>query len=314
VRLNGKRRRLNERPRTRRKTAHEKRTFQRLMTNGLSPMGKVCVSRKVMRIPSLVNGLVLVVLSFLLACGSDETLQQEASDTPAQKVSATILGTIADVGAAAKGTFQAADSHCPEVIVTLNGSPAQIVIADDCAFLISDVEPSQSITLRIELPDQGITGTIELQDIVEGELIEILLETSFDSLTISVVRREEPEPAKGIPEVITGNNVTMLVPAGLYDQPLTVLGNHFTLVGEGTDNCEVGGWTIIDGRVVINGNNATFRNIAFDAPVEVRGNNTHFINCCFDGVLLVFGNGTDIDDGHWNNDACDDDDDGCYND
>lgn len=248
-----------------------------------------------MRIGSLANGLLLVFLSMFLACGSDETVQKEASDTQLRAISATIVGTIADVGAA-QGMFQAANAHCPEVIVTLNGSPAEIVIDDDCTFLITDVQPSEAITLSIELPNQGITGTIELEDVVEGEFIEILLETGFDSLSISVVRRQEPEPAEGIPEVITRNNVTILVPAGLYNQPLTVLGNNFTLVGEGGDNCDVGGWTIIDGNVVINGNNATFRNIGFYGPVEVRGNNTRFINCCLDGVLVIFGNNTDIDD------------------
>jgi len=254
---------------------------------------------KVMRISSLAHLFLLLYLSFFLACGSDETLQEEASDTSLRTVSATIVGTIANGGAAAQGIFQPADAHCPEVIVMLNGSPADIIFDEDCAFLITDVEPSETVVLRIELPDQGISGTIELEDVVEGELIEILVEVGFNSLAIAVVRREEPEPADGLPEVITENKVTIFLPTGVYERNLTVDGNKFTLVGEAGSSCDeddLEDWTVIQGEVVINKNKATFRNIAFEGPVEVRGNNAQFIHCCFDGILILFGNNTDIDD------------------
>jgi hypothetical protein len=48
--------------------------------------------------------------------------------------------------------------------------------------------------------------------------------------------------------------------------------------------------------VLINGNNATFRNIAFAGSVEVRGNNPRFINVCFGNELVVFGNKVQIED------------------
>jgi hypothetical protein len=246
------------------------------------------------RIPILF--LSLACLMSFTACGSEETLKEKALGTGSNTVSASILGSISTAGTNSDASILAAGEDCPELIVTLNGNPATIVFEDDCSFLISGVQPSENVSLRIELPGQGMSATIELEDVVEGELIEIRVEVGSNALSISVVRRSEPEPVYEIPEVITENNVTILVPAGRYEQDLTVLKNNFTLIGEASDDCgDVGDWTLIKGRVILDGNNATFRNIAFDGPVEVLGNNTHFIYCCFDGVLVLFGNNTGID-------------------
>jgi hypothetical protein len=240
----------------------------------------------------------LAFLSFLSGCGSEGTSSEQAQGTFSSTNSAVIVGSLVGAGVSVQGAFQAADAGCPNVNVTLNGNPVDIVMEDDCTFLVSNVQPSEIVVLGIELLDQGISGTIELRNVVEGELIEILVEAGFNSLAISVVRREEPQPVEGLPEVITDNKVTIFLPAGLYEQDLTVNGNKFTLVGEAGDACDQPeAWTAIGGKVVINKNNATFRNIAFLGPVEVRGNNARFIHCCFKGVLVIFGNNTDLNGG-----------------
>jgi hypothetical protein len=187
-------------------------------------------------------------------------------------------------------------TDCPELVVTLNGAPATIVFEDDCTFVVTDVGPTEILELRIELPDLGISNTIELANVEEAELIEILVEATEDSLTISIERRITPDDVDELPSTITENDVSIQVGAGFYDQDLTVLGNNFTLVGEAGDDCDAEGWTVIEGRVLINGNNATFRNIAFAGPVEVRGNNPRFINVCFGDAFVVFGNNVQIED------------------
>ncbi len=238
----------------------------------------------------------VAVSSFFSACGSEGTSEGVLNGTAANGNSAVIVGSLVNAAAAAQGAFQAADAGCPDVTVTLNGSPADIVLEDDCTFLISDVQPADSVVLRIELPDQGISSTIELTNVVAGELIEILVEAGSNSLGITIVRREAPEPVDELPQVIRDNKVTLYLPAGLYEQPLTVNGNKFTLVGEAGEDCgDLEHWTAIDGKVVVNKNNATFRNIAFLDTVEVHGNNARFIHCCFGGTLMIFGNNADID-------------------
>jgi len=220
--------------------------------------------------------------------------------------SAAIVGTIAPTGGAGKhaptGQF-----ICPDIIVTLNSQAVSLDLDDDCGFLIDDVQPATSIVLDVDLPGLGVSGTITLDNVVEAELIEILVETSDDSLTISILRRLTPDPVAELPVLISGNNVTIFLPAGIYDQTLTVDGNNFTLVGEAGDDCDATGWTVITGDVFILKNDATFRNVRFEGSVEVQGNNARFINTCLDGTLLIFGNNTEFDD---DDNGDDDDDDG----
>jgi hypothetical protein len=207
-----------------------------------------------------------------------------------------IVGRVLTPSVSGKTAVSAHLADCPELVVTLNGAPATIVFEDECTFVVTNVGPTEILELRIELPGQGISNTIELADVEEAELIEILVEATEESLTISIERRTTPDDVDELPSTITENDVSIQVGAGIYDQDLTVLGNNFTLVGEAGDDCDAEGWSVIEGTVEIRGNNATFRNIAFAGPVEVRGNNPRFIDVCFGNAFVVFGNNVQIED------------------
>lgn len=251
-------------------------------------------------------GLVLAFLPIFLGCGDDRS-PITPNDLESSAHSASIIGRISDTSSSLDGTSLAAGGYCPEVVFTLNGSPVQIHVDDDCSFVLSDVFPSDFVVLRIEIPEQSVSGSVELEDIAEGELIEILVRVDSHSLVIAVVRRARPNQLNELPEVIYRNNVEVMIEEGVYVQDLTVNGNNFVLVGEHGRDCDDSGWSVLDGRVVVSKNNATFRNIVFAGPVIVRGNNARFINCCIDGELILFGNNTDID--HRDHDDDDDDDD-----
>lgn len=232
--------------------------------------------------------------------------------------SAAIVGQV--VAGSGTGKFlAAAQAGCPAFTVTLNGSPATVTVDDDCSFVINDVQPATSYVLAVELTDLGITGTVTITNVVEAELIEIEVEAGADSLTISVVRRATPEPLSDLPSLIqqNQNNVEIFLQDGTYDTDLTVEGNNFTLVGVAGENCDADGWTMLTGDIIINGNNATFRNVQFLGSVEVHGNNASFVNVCFDGELVIFGHNTDVnggdddgDDDNANGNDNDDDDNG----
>ena len=235
-------------------------------------------------------------MSLLAGCGRN----QAGSATG----SAAIVGRVVSGGGV--GKFEtSAQLACPDFIITLNGSPATVTVENDCSFVIDDVQPSASYVLEVELVALGVTGTVELTNVAEAELIEIEVRAEENSLTIGVVRRATPDPVNDLPGVIDDNNVEIFLLAGTYEGDLTVDGNNFTLVGEAGEDCNDEGWTTITGDVVILKNNATFRNVRFEGSVEVEGNNTNFINVCFDGQLIIFGNNTDFDD-----DGNGDDDDG----
>jgi len=170
--------------------------------------------------------------------------------------SAVIVGRVTSAGTAGKDATLG-QTICPDVVVTLNDAAVNIVLDDDCTFLIDDVQPSARVVLDVELPGLGVSGALELTNIVEAELIEILVETGDDSLTLSIVRRVTPDPVAGLPMVVSGNNVTIFLGEGIYNQSLTVDGNNFTLVGEAGEDCDDQGWTVITGEVLVLKNNAT---------------------------------------------------------
>ena len=244
-------------------------------------------------------------LAFIGGCGPSPFPSDATGDTKA-----VIVGRVA-TSAESAGLFSAQNNGvCPDLLVSVNGSPVTSEFDDDCSFLIREIEPAEFVDVRVEVVELGVAGTVELSDVLDGELIEILVETDDDSLTISVQRRTTPEPWDGLPEIIYPNDVSVRLEAGLFDQGLEVRGNNFTLVGEAGDDCDDSEeWTIIGGDVLVLGNNATFRNIKFAGFVELRGNNTRFINCCLGDGLMIFGNGAAFgEDGRWDDDDWDDHD------
>lgn len=209
---------------------------------------------------------------------------------------------------------------CPAVEVSLNGAPVDIEFDDSCSFLINRVAPAPLVELQVSIASLGLTNTAELTDVVEGDVIELLVEVGEDSLGITITRRTTPDPSDALPEVICDNNVSIELAAGLYQQNLAVVGNKFLLMGEAGDLCTDDGWTTIEGDVTVNGNSATFKNIKFIGNVTVNGNKATFINCCLDDALVNFGRregngggkddfGCRSDDDNENNNSNDDDDD-----
>lgn len=218
----------------------------------------------------------------------------DTASTAGSPGGAVIVGRLSFAGDSAK-LLAAQGIDCPEVVVTLNGVGVTVVFDDDdCSFLVSDVEPAALLALRVDLPDLGVAGTAEIRNVADGEFIEVEILTGDDSLSLVIARRAEPGPPAALPDVITANNVTIQLEDGAIDHGLTVRGNNFTLVGIAGENCDAPGWSVITDSVQVDGNNATFRNIAFRGAVEVRGNNAKFINCCFDGRLVIFGNGLTV--------------------
>jgi len=250
---------------------------------------------------------IYVAVATLALSGGCMTVMPDLSGTGGTG-DAAIVGRVSPGGIAK--LLAAQSTGCPDMQVSINGSPVTIKFDEDCSFVITGVQASALVDVRIELLDLDVAGTIELSDVADGELIEILVDPADESLTISVVRRADPDPTGSLPDVIEGNNVSILLGAGVYDQGLEVRGNNFTLVGEAGDDCDdTDGWSVITGPVIVLGNNATFRNIMFEGPIELRGNNPRFIDCCLGGALEVFGNGAKFDDEDDDDDGDGDDDD-----
>lgn len=250
----------------------------------------------------------IVGISLLLAAGCTNVPGLLVAP---EQGSAVVVGRIV-VDATAQ-PITSAGRGCPDVRITVNGAPVSVEFDDACAFVINGIQPSELVVIRVELVELGVAGTVELARVLDGELIEIAVTPAARSLSVVVARRVLPDPSGRLPRVIEDNNVSILLPAGNYDQGLWVKGNNFTLVGEAGESCaRPAGWTVITGDVLVEGNNATFRNIQFAGVVTIKANNPRFINCCFGDELLVFGNrgerGNRDDDRRGDDDDDDDDD------
>ena len=160
--------------------------------------------------------------------------------------------------------------------------------ADVGRFVVSQFSLRLRWTFRDRLPDRFMRHPAHSGQLLRGE--SELCVGSHQELPPS------PRDAPLLPTVIDENDVHIELPAGVYDQTLTVNGNGFQLTGEACGNCAEDGWTTITGAVVVQGNNASFTNIKFLGPVTVLGNNVSFSHVCFENKLLILGERPDVPD------------------
>ncbi len=95
----------------------------------------------------------------------------------------------------------------------------------------------------------------------------------------------DPTPSVELPARIVEDDVALALETRVYVQNLTVEGNNCKLVGDGGPDCgdDDEGRTVIEGDVVIIGNDCEFENISFRGTIEVRGKNVQFVNSCLNG-------------------------------
>ena len=70
-----------------------------------------------------------------------------------------------------------------------------------------------------------------------------------------------------------------------YECDLVIRGNNNRVVGSSTGN------TVIEGNVVITGNNNTLRNVEVLGTITLRGNNIRLDDVDYDGEVINSGNG-----------------------
>ncbi len=123
----------------------------------------------------------------LVTCGTQDPFKKQAEHTDSDEHAATIMGRIVYTTTNKGASIFAMKAHCPGITVSLNGSPAPIVFEEDCSFIVPHVAPSENIFMRMENSEQGTTGAIILQDVAEGQLVEILVELNTNALNIYLV-------------------------------------------------------------------------------------------------------------------------------
>ena len=139
------------------------------------------------------------------------------------------------------GRIVAADSNaqarCPDASVSINGAPATVTQGEQCTFAVTDIQPAGLVEVRVKLASLNLAGSIELDNVLDGDLIEITVRPGVDSLSLTVVRRNAPDSTPTLPTEITDDNISIRLPAGDFTQDLKVSGDKFTLVGVAGANC-----------------------------------------------------------------------------
>jgi hypothetical protein len=240
--------------------------------------------------------IVAAMLLGLVACGSGRGSSDNGSQPVARK-SASLVGTVVDVSARTAARFAAAeaDGFCPDIQIESGGTPISVQTSPDCKLFVADIPPGD---LNLVVSIEGIQGAISLADVAQGEVVEIEIRAGDGTLEMAVLRQAAPQQDI-LPEVVEDDGVAIQLPAGTFDQGLTVNGDEFTLTGAAPDQggCEASeGWTVITGPVELNGDYAIVQNVKFLSVVTVSGDDAIFTNVCFGDRLVVVGGDSEVPD------------------
>lgn len=239
-------------------------------------------------------GAVLAIVTLALgavSCGSGGGGTSGGDSSEAR--TASLVLNLAEAPATAPRVLAAtAADSCPNIDVQVNGAPVDVQTGSACNLFLSAL-PTGDLTVTVTI--DGIAGTINLTGVVAGEVVEVEVQAGEGRLNIDVLRYTESGDS-GLPAVVREDDVHLELPAGRYDQTLTVTGSGFQLVGEAGSDCASDGWTTISGAVVVRGNDASFTGIKFLGPVTVLGDNVSFTRVCFENRLLILGDSPDVPD------------------
>jgi hypothetical protein len=219
----------------------------------------------------------VTAVAMAVACSSTSTQSVPPSDgtqeVGSSQASALITGTLE------------ASVH-GEVRLLVNEGPRVVTVAADRSFVVREV-PSGNVKLAVEVADVGITlsGTVVIEAVQPGEVIQITIRREGDALVIVIVARNgssqtprQVTQPDGAPLVISGNDVLVLFPPMVIHRDILVTGNHVSLVGLGS--CNGSDHTVLLGALTIRGDDAIVFDIDLRGPVTISGNRARVQNTC----------------------------------
>lgn len=234
--------------------------------------------------------MLLVVSLAMQACSSDQNVSGDPGRSSAEGVARGVQlvgkleGLSGSSAASARAVAGSSQDSCPDVSLKIYpAGPVDLQFDENCELFVTDLPLG---TVMVEVQVNGITGAITLDNLVEGELVEMEIRGGINGLQINV-QRWPNHATLSFPAIVNEDGLTINLPKGSYAQTLTVNGDNVKLNGVGcTGNDEES--TIIEGAVVINGSQASINGVKFLSPVTVRGSNVSLQGCCFEkGVFFV---------------------------
>ncbi len=166
--------------------------------------------------------------------------------------------------------------------VYVNDQPRKLVVAPDRTFVVREV-PSGDTTFAIDVA--GVRGSVTIDGIKPGEVIEVEVRLEGSSIVIVITRRDaSAEPPRevtqtdGAPLEIRANNVCYFLRAGTYDRDIIIHGNNVKLFGAG--GCNTSERTVLTGSLTVKGNNAIVQDVELRGRVLIEANNVRIQDAC----------------------------------
>lgn len=169
--------------------------------------------------------------------------------------------------------------------VEINGDARAVDLGLDGSFAVQELPAGQ---LHFQVAIEGIKGTLELDDVQPGEVIEIGVEAAPGMLELSVVRRDAMLPPEMDDTVthsgdieIRGHKIVHHLPHGRIDGDIVINGSKVTVVGPDYYGCREGGRTVLAGDLIINGHDVRVVNLEIEGRTQINGDKVKVYEPCY---------------------------------
>jgi hypothetical protein len=167
--------------------------------------------------------------------------------------------------------------------IEINGDPRAVALDVDGAFAVQELPTGQ---LHFAVAIEGIRGTLELDDVQPGEVIEIGVSAAPGALELRVVRRDAQLAPEDAPVTQTGDieihgkDIVHHLPHGRIEGDIIIHGHDVTVVGPDYYECREGGRTVVDGRLIVHGKDVRVINVEFLRGTQIHGHDVKVYEPC----------------------------------
>jgi hypothetical protein len=199
--------------------------------------------------------------------GSDGTVEVDPNES-----SATALVT-GRIEGAISGDFQ----------ISVNDSPRTVDLAEDGSFVVREVPADGPCVFAIAA--LGLRGSLTIDDVHLGEVIEVLVRVEIDRIVITIVRRNtasepprEVDQQSGAPLEISANHICYYLRPGVYDRDVVITGHHVALLGNAS--CADGQRSVLRGTLRVTGHHDLVQDVDLRGSVVVNGHHDRIADSC----------------------------------
>jgi hypothetical protein len=167
---------------------------------------------------------------------------------------------------------------------SVNGQSESMAIAPDGSFVVRDV-PTGDVNLSCQTA--GLTGTLTIKNVQPGEIIQITIKREGDAIVIVIEQRTpaaqpptQVSRTDGDALVIHESHVCYYLKPGHYKRDIIVDGDDVHLFGAAHDSCVIDDFSILDGKLELDGKRDTVFDVELDGQLALNGQHCSVQDTC----------------------------------